>query len=179
MTKGSQFTIPKKPMFVSLCKTLHLYCVIHVQPRKHHDWNMVHCNVEQWRRALKHLVMFQAFVVQTSISRVTTSVKAWISEPFEQPTLFYWPFQGGTSFVDLLCFCSVLCLLCFVRVCLYVLRGHLLGKGWPLGSRLWCLLWVCHFPIGILGQVWYLIVSIPDLCNLTYFDKGEWTSKIE
>ena len=67
-------------------------------------------------------------------------------------------------------FCSVLCLLCFVRVCLYVLRGHLLGKGWPLGSRLWCLLWVCHFPIGILGQVWYLIVSIPDLCNLTYFD---------
>ena len=24
--------------------------------------------------------------------------------------------------------------------------------------------------IGILGQVWYLIVSIPDLCNLTYFD---------
>ena len=91
--------------------------------------------------------------------------------------IFYWPFQGGTSFVDLLCFCSVLCLLCFVRVCLYVLCGHLLGKGWPLGSRLWCLLWVCHFPIGILGQVWYLIVSIPDLCTITYFFQGEgvWT----
>ena len=29
--------------------------------------------------------------------------------------------------------------------------------------------WVCYFPIGILGQVWYLIVSIPDLCTLTYF----------
>ena len=28
---------------------------------------------------------------------------------------------------------------------------------------------VSHFPIGILGQVWYLIVSIPDLCTLTYF----------
>ena len=27
----------------------------------------------------------------------------------------------------------------------------------------------CEFPIGILGQVWYLIVSIPDLCTLTYF----------
>ena len=84
--------------------------------------------------------------------------------------IFYWRFQGGTSFVDLLCFCSVLCLLCFVHVCLYVLCGHLLGKGWPLGSRLWCLLWVCHFPFGILGQVWYLIVSIPDLCTITYFD---------
>ena len=29
-------------------------------------------------------------------------------------------------------------------------------------------LWVLHFPIGILGQVLYLIVSIPDLCTLTY-----------
>ena len=83
--------------------------------------------------------------------------------------IFYWPFQGSTSFVDLLCF--VLSCVCyvFVRVCLYVLCDHLLGKGWPLGSRLWCLLWVCHFPIGILGQVWYLIVSIPDLCTLTYY----------
>ena len=27
----------------------------------------------------------------------------------------------------------------FLRVCLYVPSGHLLGKGWPLGSRLWCL----------------------------------------
>ena len=25
------------------------------------------------------------------------------------------------------------------------------------------------FFIGILGQVWYLIVSIPDLCTITYF----------
>ena len=29
----------------------------------------------------------------------------------------------------------------------------------------------CHFPIGILGQVWYLIVSIPDLCTITYFNR--------
>ena len=28
----------------------------------------------------------------------------------------------------------------------------------------------CHFPIGILGQVWYLIISIPDLCTLAYFN---------
>ena len=27
----------------------------------------------------------------------------------------------------------------FVRVCLYVTCGHLLGKGCSLGSRLWCL----------------------------------------
>ena len=26
------------------------------------------------------------------------------------------------------------------------------------------------FPCGILGQVWYLIVLIPDLCRISYFD---------
>ena len=26
------------------------------------------------------------------------------------------------------------------------------------------------FPCGILGQVWYLVVSIPDLCHLSYFN---------
>ena len=27
----------------------------------------------------------------------------------------------------------------------------------------------CHFPIGILGQVWCLIVSFPDLCPFLTF----------
>ena len=27
----------------------------------------------------------------------------------------------------------------FVRVCLFVPCGHLLGKVWPLSSRLWCI----------------------------------------
>ena len=28
------------------------------------------------------------------------------------------------------------------------------------------------FPCGILGQVWYLIASIPDLCRFSYFYYG-------
>ena len=28
---------------------------------------------------------------------------------------------------------------------------------------------VLNVDFGILGQVWYLIVLIPDLCTLTYF----------
>ena len=36
-------------------------------------------------------------------------------------------------------------------------------------------------PCGILGQVWYLIVSIPDLCRISYFNSVvhvcSWTSK--
>ena len=38
---------------------------------------------------------------------------------------------------------------------------------------------VCHFPVGILGQVRYLIVSIPDLCTLTYFDKTVFYTAIQ
>ena len=52
--------------------------------------------------------------------------------------IFYWLFQCGTSFVEFLFFLSCVCY-AFVRVCLYVPCGHLLGKSWPLGSHLWCL----------------------------------------
>ena len=46
-------------------------------------------------------------------------------------------FQGGNSFVDPLCFfCLVFA---FVRICLFVPCGHLLGNGRPLGSRFWCI----------------------------------------
>ena len=67
-------------------------------------------------------------------------------------------------------FFSVLFFYAFVIICLYGPCGHLLGKGWPLGSCLLCLTVSLSFPIDILGQVWYLIVSIPDLCTLTYFE---------
>ena len=40
-------------------------------------------------------------------------------------------------------------------------------------------LWVCHFPIDILGQVWYLIVSIPDLRTLTYYVIALWLGYTE
>ena len=46
--------------------------------------------------------------------------------------------------------------------------GHLLGKGWP-PCYLVCDVFLCFCPCGVLGQVWNLIVSIPDLCLLSYF----------
>ena len=39
----------------------------------------------------------------------------------------------------IICVIYVLCLSCF-RVCSLLPCGHLLGKDWPLGSRLWCLI---------------------------------------
>ena len=52
--------------------------------------------------------------------------------------------------------------MCLVVTCL--VRADLLALVCDV------LLGVCYFPIGILGQVWYLIVSIPDLFTLTYFN---------
>ena len=43
--------------------------------------------------------------------------------------IFYWPYQGGTSFVDLLCFCSVLCLLCLCACLFKCALWSPAGKG--------------------------------------------------
>ena len=67
-----------------------------------------------------------------------------------------------------------LCYFCIV----FVMRSRLLiaalwspaGKGltsWLSFVVLICM--VVTFPFFILGQVWYLIVLIPDLCPLSYF----------
>ena len=50
------------------------------------------------------------------------------------------------------------------------------GKG--LTSWLSFVMFNCVFvtvPCGILGQMWYWIVSIPDLCRLSYFTQYETT----
>ena len=67
-------------------------------------------------------------------------------------------------------FCSVLSLLCLCARLFICALWSPAGKG--LNS--WLSFVVsncefCHFLIGILGQVWYFIVSSPDLCTLTYF----------
>ena len=64
---------------------------------------------------------------------------------------------------------NVSCLSCF-PVCSLQHRGHLLGKDWPLGSLV-CdvFLYFVTFPCGVIGQAWFLIVSVLDLCLLTYF----------
>ena len=67
--------------------------------------------------------------------------------------------------MDHLCFCSVLCLLCLCARLFICALWSPAGKG--LTS--WLSFVVSNFPIGILGRVWHLIVSTPDLCTLTYF----------
>ena len=49
--------------------------------------------------------------------------------------------------------------------------------AWLLFVPFYCVF--VTFPCGILGQVWYLIVSIPDLCRLSYFHMPEPNSHKE
>ena len=67
-------------------------------------------------------------------------------------------------------------LLLMFRVCHALLSVHcsLVVTCWEMAKDLLALLYVIFhcgfvtFSCGVLGQVWYLIVSIADLCLLTY-----------
>ena len=64
---------------------------------------------------------------------------------------FWWPFQGGTSFVDhSCCFCRVFVMLsCASVYCCLVVSCWVHCKGWRLSSRLWCLI------VSLLRSHWY------------------------
>ena len=70
-----------------------------------------------------------------------------------------------------LCFCSVLCLLHLCARLFICALWSPAGKGLTSWLSFVVSNCECNFPIDILGQVWYLIVSIPNLCTLTYFVK--------
>ena len=53
-----------------------------------------------------------------------------------------------TVWSGFICVIYVLCLSCF-HICSLLPFGQLKGKGRPLGSCLWCLLWFCYF------NIWY------------------------
>ena len=74
-------------------------------------------------------------------------------------------------------FFSVLCLLCLcARLSICVVWSP---AGIGLTSWLSFVVFKCEFvtfQFGILRQVWYLIVSIPDLCALNYFSHKNSTA---
>ena len=74
-------------------------------------------------------------------------------------------------------FCGSFVLLCLVFVifcaCSFLPLWSPAGKG--LTSWHWFVVSngeVVTFPCGILVQMWYLIVSIPDFCQPSYFESG-------
>ena len=65
------------------------------------------CKVSEARRASRQLCKIpEVFMIPWTFQKLNLLLI------FTFYYTFYWPFQGGTSFVDLLCVFSVLCLLC-------------------------------------------------------------------
>ena len=70
-------------------------------------------------------------------------------------------------------------------ICIYLCRVLCFGALWsPAGKGLtsltllyltFCCVFIT-FPYDVLGQMWYLIVSIPDRCLLPYFDIFSYSS---
>ena len=65
--------------------------------------------------------------------------------------------------------------LCYSCLVFAMLSHHFIAAVWsPAGNGLifWLLFVMFNcvfvtFPCGVLGQVWYLILSIPDICGLS------------
>ena len=95
--------------------------------------------------------------------------------------IFYWPFQGGTSFVDLSCFCSVLCLLCLCArlfICALGLPAGIGLTSWlsfvvstmsmslfPLVSWIRCGTWLYRFLI--FAPLFTLLVALTTLLEIS------------
>ena len=71
--------------------------------------------------------------------------------------------------MDLICYFVCLCHTATSVPCSLVVicceRADLLALLYVMFSYVFVI-----FPFGVLGQVWFLIVSIPDICILSYFD---------
>ena len=70
--------------------------------------------------------------------------------------------------MDHLCYLSLV----FVMLSCLFIAALWSPAGKRLTSRLLFVMFKCDFvtfPCGILGQVWYSIVMIPDLCRFSYF----------
>ena len=83
-------------------------------------------------------------------------------------------FSGMGILCDLLLWiiCVIYVLIVFVMPLRLFIAALWSPAGKGLTSWLSFVMFYCvfvTFPCGIFGQVWYLIVSIPDLCQLSFF----------
>ena len=81
------------------------------------------------------------------------------------------PFQSSTSLVGIFLLCMFHFYLCYAVLSVYCSHVVTCWERVDLLALLcavFSLLYFCNFPYGVPGQVWYLIVSIPDNCLPLY-----------
>ena len=111
-----------------------------------------------------HSFSFWAIMIIFVYRKIEKICYIIINTPAESQLILY-----VRSVLELATFVGHFCYLCFVFVmlsCFFVLAL------WPpTGKGLMFYCGFVTFPCGVLGQVWYMIVSISDLCLLTYFGR--------
>ena len=93
-----------------------------------HPWklNLLHTNNGDPGQFAHLYTLIGAFVIRSQESVIVQLVACknkYLASPCSWSDCF-------EHFLSCVCYA-------FVHVCLFVPCGHLLGKGWPLGSRLW------------------------------------------
>ena len=73
------------------------------------------------------------------------NLKTWLKNNIYH---YQWTWNVEIFWMSSFVFYCVLCFSCF-HICSLLPCGHLLGKGWPVGSCWWCLLYFCYF------SMWY------------------------
>ena len=113
------------------------------------------------------LILYIGKLQNISVSKITGLICKQFGGPLV--TFMLWSLKGMSkfrveSFVDHLCFLCLVFLMCsrlFIAALWSADLLALVGDVYCIFVTLLC---------GILGQVWYLIVSFPDLCRLSYFE---------
>ena len=104
--------------------------------------------VFKWRCNIDKLGIFHANQTSICFNPHLKLGWGWYHKTSLSPPVkcFYWPFQDG-AFLWIIFVIYVPCLSCFL-VCALKTCGHLLGKGYPLGSLV-CDAFLCfsHFPM--------------------------------
>ena len=85
------------------------------------------------------------------VSWSTSEIRVRLARPETGLSSLVYYFYWTVFCASFMLFLSLLCY-AFVRICLLIPCSHLLGNGWPLGSRLWCLIVKLSLPHWYLGS---------------------------
>ena len=106
---------------------------------------------------IKYLCVLIHIWIKGKVGAVKTSFSPPVKYFTDRSKAFFLLWIFYVFFLSCVCYA-------FVSVCLYVPCGHLLGKGWTLGSRVWCP------TVSLSLSHWYLgsgvVLDCIDSCSL-------------
>ena len=108
--------------------------------RKKRDWTKYAVKTKALISCVVMATSGKGYILKRGQEKEASNPKCWTNCLGSISQSFVHGGRGNTFRCKLIFYVFLSCVCyAFVRVCLYVPCGYLLGKGWPLGPRLWCL----------------------------------------